>query len=93
MVPAHLITELRQHMGRFRPVPAADHASPATFVHSDLKKCTYVFLSGHNTPSFGAPLQLPLQGPVMGDKMLQLLMHGRPITMSGERVKPAYILK
>jgi cleavage and polyadenylation specificity factor subunit 1 len=35
--PAHLITELRQHMARLRPVPAARHASPATFVHSDLE--------------------------------------------------------
>jgi hypothetical protein len=33
---AHLITELRQHMTRLRPVPAARHASPSTFVHSDL---------------------------------------------------------
>jgi hypothetical protein len=30
--PAHLITELRQHMARFRPVPTARHGSPATFV-------------------------------------------------------------
>jgi cleavage and polyadenylation specificity factor subunit 1 len=30
--PAHLITQLRQHMARLRPVPAARHASPATFV-------------------------------------------------------------
>jgi cleavage and polyadenylation specificity factor subunit 1 len=42
--PAHLITELRQHMARLRPVPAARHASPATFVHNDLEKCTHVFL-------------------------------------------------
>jgi cleavage and polyadenylation specificity factor subunit 1 len=35
---APLITELRQHMARLRPVPAAQHASPATFVHSTLEK-------------------------------------------------------
>jgi cleavage and polyadenylation specificity factor subunit 1 len=34
--PAHLITELRRHMARLRPVPAACHASLATFVHSDI---------------------------------------------------------
>jgi hypothetical protein len=33
--PAH-ITELREHMVRLRPIPATCHASPATFVHSDL---------------------------------------------------------
>jgi cleavage and polyadenylation specificity factor subunit 1 len=42
--PAHLITQLRCHMARLRPVPAARHASPATFVHKDLKNCTHVFL-------------------------------------------------
>jgi cleavage and polyadenylation specificity factor subunit 1 len=38
--PAHLITELRQHMARLRQVPAARHASPATFLYSDLENCT-----------------------------------------------------
>jgi cleavage and polyadenylation specificity factor subunit 1 len=42
--PPLLITELRQHMARLRPVPAACHASPATFVHSELEKCTQFFL-------------------------------------------------
>jgi hypothetical protein len=41
---AHLITELRQHMAHLRPIPATSHASPATFVHSDLENCTHVFL-------------------------------------------------
>jgi hypothetical protein len=43
MDPALLITELHQHMARLRPVLAARHASPATFVNKDLKKCTHVF--------------------------------------------------
>jgi hypothetical protein len=42
--PAHFITELRQQMARIRPIPANRHASPATFVHSDLEKCTHVFV-------------------------------------------------
>jgi cleavage and polyadenylation specificity factor subunit 1 len=42
--PALLITELRHHMARLRRVPAARHASPATFVHSHLEKCTHVFI-------------------------------------------------
>jgi cleavage and polyadenylation specificity factor subunit 1 len=39
-----LISELCRHVARLRPVPAACHASPATFVHSELEKCTQVFL-------------------------------------------------
>jgi cleavage and polyadenylation specificity factor subunit 1 len=46
---ALVITELRQHMARLRPVPAARHASPATFVHSDFGKCTHVFLRQDTT--------------------------------------------
>jgi hypothetical protein len=30
--PAHLITQLRQHMTRLRPVPATRHANPGTFI-------------------------------------------------------------
>jgi hypothetical protein len=41
---AHHITKLRQHTARLRPIPATRHASPATFVHSDLEKWTHVFL-------------------------------------------------
>jgi cleavage and polyadenylation specificity factor subunit 1 len=40
--PAHLITQLRQHMACLRPLPAARHASPVTSVHSDLEKCNHV---------------------------------------------------
>jgi cleavage and polyadenylation specificity factor subunit 1 len=42
--PAHLITELRQHMACLRPILATRHASPATFMHCDLEKCIHVFL-------------------------------------------------
>jgi cleavage and polyadenylation specificity factor subunit 1 len=41
---AHLIIQLRQHMACLRPVPAARHLSPTTFVHRDLHNCTHIFL-------------------------------------------------
>jgi hypothetical protein len=53
--PALLITEVRQRMARLRPVPAARHASPATFVHSHLEKCTHVFLRQDATRRALAP--------------------------------------
>jgi hypothetical protein len=46
---ALLITELRQRMACLRPVPAARHASPATFVHRVFGKCTHVFLRQETT--------------------------------------------
>jgi hypothetical protein len=62
--PAHLITELRQHISRLRPVPATRHATPATLVHHDLQKRTHVFLRQDAKPCLGAPLQRPLQSHV-----------------------------
>jgi hypothetical protein len=91
--PAHLITELRQHMTRLRPVPAARHTIPATFVHHDLQKCTHVFL---RQDAMRRTLEPPYTGPFKvlsrRDKTLRLLMRGRPITVSADRVKPAYML-
>jgi cleavage and polyadenylation specificity factor subunit 1 len=87
MEPALLITELRQHMARLRPVPAARHTSPATLVHSDLEKCTHVFLRQDATRW---ALQPPYSGPYQvlsrRNKTLQLLIWWRPVTVS------AYIL-
>jgi cleavage and polyadenylation specificity factor subunit 1 len=40
--PAHLITGLHKHMAFLRTIPATRRVSPATFVHSDLEKCTHV---------------------------------------------------
>jgi hypothetical protein len=91
--PALLITELRQHMGCLRSVPASRYASTATFVHSDLRKCTHVFLRQDKTR---CNLEPPYSGPYRilsrREKTLQLLVRGRPVTVSDDRVKPAYML-
>jgi cleavage and polyadenylation specificity factor subunit 1 len=91
--PALLITELRQHMARLRLVLAACHASPSTFVHSDLEMCTHIFLHQYTTRR---ALERPYSGPYQvlsrREKTLQLLVCGRPFTVSTDRVKPAYIL-
>jgi hypothetical protein len=57
---AHLITKLRRHIARLRPVPAAHHASSATFVHKDLHNCTHVFFHQDTTRP---ALQPPYSGP------------------------------
>jgi hypothetical protein len=60
--PVLLITDFHQQLARLRPVPAARHASPATFVHSNLKKCTHVFL---HQDTMCRALEPPCSGPVM----------------------------
>jgi cleavage and polyadenylation specificity factor subunit 1 len=89
-----LITELRQHMILLRPIPAERHTSTATFVHSDLDKCTHVFLRQDTTrrvlePPYSGPYQFLLRR----EKTLQLLMRGWPVTVSADRVKPSYMLR
>jgi cleavage and polyadenylation specificity factor subunit 1 len=92
--PAHLITELRQHMARLRPVPAARNAYPATFVHSDLEKCTHVFLRHVTTrrPLEPTPYSGPYQALSRREKTPQLLVRGRLVTVSTDSVKPTYIV-
>jgi cleavage and polyadenylation specificity factor subunit 1 len=91
--PAHLITQLRRHMARLRPVPAAHHPSSATFVHKDLHNCTHVFL---RQDAIRRALEPPYSGPYQvlsrREKTLLLLMRGKPVTLSAYRVKPAYVL-
>jgi hypothetical protein len=89
VAPAHLVIHLCQHMARIRPVPAARHSFPTTFVHRDLHKCTRLFLRKAQRAGLWSPLQRPLSRK---EKTLQLLVRGRPITVSTDTVKPAYIL-
>jgi hypothetical protein len=90
---AHLITQLRQYMASLRPIPATRHASPATFVHSDLEKCSHVFLwQGTTRRALEPPYSGPYQVPSRKEKTMQVLVRGRLVTVSPDRVKPAYML-
>ena len=44
MEPSTFLQQLRRHMSQLRPMPAARHASAATFIHKDLKNSTHFFL-------------------------------------------------
>jgi hypothetical protein len=80
-------------MACLRPVPVACHASPATFMHSDLGKCTHILLRQDTTCW---ALEPPCSGPYwvlsLREKTLQLLVCGRLVIVSADRVKPAYML-
>jgi hypothetical protein len=91
--PEQLITQLRRHMAHLRPVPAAYHASPTIFVHKDLRDSTHVFLRQNVTRR---ALKLPYSGPYQvlsrREKTLQLLVRGKRVNVSADRVKLAYVL-
>ena len=87
-----VITELRRHF-ELRPVPAARHASPATFIYKDVADSTHVLL---RQDAVRRPLDPPYSGPhkvlARTKKTLRITMNGRPVTVSTDRVKPAYIM-
>jgi len=87
------IEQLRRHMDQLRPTPAARHASPATFIHKDLRDSTHVFL---RQDSIRRALEPPYTGPhkviARTDKTLTIVVRGRQVNVSADRVKPAYVL-
>ena len=88
------IQQLRRHMDQLQPTPAARHASPATFIHKDLRDSTHVFLRQDATRR---ALEPPYSGPhkviARTDKTLTIVVRGRQVNVSADRVKPAYILE
>ena len=80
-------------MDQLRPTPTARHSSPATFVHKDLQDYSHVFLRQDNVRR---ALQPPYSGPhqviARTDKTHTIVVRGRHVTVSTDRVKPAYLL-
>jgi len=87
------IQQLCHHMDQLRPTPVACHASPATFIHKDLRDSTHVFL---RQDSIRRALEPPYTGPheviARTDKTLTIVVCGRQVNVSADRVKPAYVL-
>jgi hypothetical protein len=90
MEPSELIQQLRRLMDQICPAPAARHASPTTFVHKDHMDSTQIFL---RQDALRRALMPPYSGPykVLGrtDKTFKIAMHGKSITVSVNRIKPA----
>jgi hypothetical protein len=75
-------------MARLKPVPA----NPDTFNHKDLPNCTHVFFrQGSTHRALKPPYSGPYQVLSWKDKPLKLLVRRKPIIVSANRVKPAYI--
>jgi hypothetical protein len=88
------IQQFRRHMDQLRPTPTARQASPATFVHKDLRDSTHVFL---RQDAIRRALEPPYSGPhkviARMEKTLKIDVRGRQVTVSADRVKTAYILE
>jgi hypothetical protein len=79
-------------VARLLLLPAARHARPGTFVHKDLRSCSHVFVrQDANRPALQPPYSGPYRVLSRTAKTFQLFVRGNTITVSADRVKPAYI--
>lgn len=87
------VTQLRTQMARLRPTPGSRHCTRATFIHKDLKTCTHVFL---RKDALRGSLEAPYTGPFLvisrTEKTMTLELPRAAVTVSIDRVKPAYVL-
>ncbi|CAK1592111.1 unnamed protein product [Parnassius mnemosyne] len=86
-------TRLRQLTQKLSPTPATRHSINNIFIHKDLKTSTHVFL---REDALRGTLQPPYSGPYEvvehGDKTFKIWVKGKAVTVSVDRLKPAYIL-
>lgn len=91
--PLTFVGRLQNHMNMMRPQPPKHHGLRPTFVHKDLSTTTHVFV---RRDFVRKPLQQPYDGPFpvlsRTDKVFHLQIKGKPVAVSVDRVKPAYIL-
>ena len=85
-------SQLRSTMRSLRPMPVQRHGERHTFVFKDLSTCSHVF---RRHDAVRKPLQSPYDGPFQvirrSDKGFELSIRGRNVTVSIDRLKPAYI--
>jgi len=88
---ANFVKELHRRFDDLRPIDGTRHGETHPFVFKDLKTANQVFVRRE-----GAMLQPPYDGPfaVMNrdDENFTIRVHGKNITVSIDRVKPAYLL-
>jgi len=88
------VKELRCRFVELRPIDVTRHRGErCSFVFKDLKKTDHMFIR-HDGPM--VMLQLPYDGSfavvTCNDKNFTIRVHGKNITVSIDRVKPAYLL-
>lgn len=89
--PDDFVADLRRHFAKIKPVPASRHGNKSVFVHKDLSTADYIFL---RQDALRQSLQAPYTGPLKvikrTDKTITIEMPRGPVTVSIDRVKPAY---
>ncbi|CAB0039275.1 unnamed protein product [Trichogramma brassicae] len=92
--PASLLHRLRAIFHRLQPVPASRHCKPHVFVFQDLRDCDYVLLRDDKISK--ALVNIPFTGRwkmlERTEKIFKLSIRGKAVTVSIDRLKPAYVM-
>ncbi|XP_018577824.1 uncharacterized protein LOC108916107 [Anoplophora glabripennis] len=90
---ANFVKNLRHHMESLRPTAVKRHGEKTPFVFKDLATATRVFV---RAGAVKTQRQNPYDGPFTvikrDDKAFTVLVRGREVKVSIDRVKPAYCL-
>ncbi|XP_076262863.1 uncharacterized protein LOC143197715 [Rhynchophorus ferrugineus] len=85
------VRNLRRQFELLRPVEGTRHGDNKIFVFKDFATATHAFVR-HDSPKM--PLQMPYDGPYevisRSEKVFILLMRGKQVPVSIDRLKPAY---
>ncbi|XP_063634838.1 uncharacterized protein LOC134805470 [Cydia splendana] len=91
--PSDFVSRLKEHISHLKPQPASHHTPKSIFVHEDLKTATYVFI---RKDAVRRSLEKPYTGShkVLSrtDKTITVESNRGPVTVSIDRVKPAFTL-
>ncbi|KAL0861284.1 hypothetical protein ABMA27_008845 [Loxostege sticticalis] len=92
--PTSFTSRLRLHMARLTPEPASRHSTKTFYVPKDLATAEFVFLrQDASRRSLEPPYTGPYKVLARGEKTLRLAVQNREVTVSIDRVKPAYIAR
>lgn len=93
MMPQNeFVKELQSRIREFQPRPASNHHKETPFVSQDFATCTHVFVRNDKIRTSLTP---PYDGPYLVtdkyDKTFKVIINQKPVIVSIDRLKPAYI--
>ncbi|GFT20674.1 retrovirus-related Pol polyprotein from transposon 412 [Nephila pilipes] len=91
--PSTFVGRLRDSMQRLSPPTTQHHGQNTIFVSKDLTTCSHIFLRTDSKKKKG--LQPPYEDPYeivnRTEKVFRILRHGKEVSVSVDRQKPAYV--
>ncbi|XP_055943263.1 uncharacterized protein LOC129972957 [Argiope bruennichi] len=87
------VSKFKALMQSINPIPTSRHSVKPIYIHPSLSTCSHLFL---RVDSVKPPLSPPYTGPHLvisrKDKTFVLKVNNKNVTVSIDRVKPAYVL-